>query len=218
MSNKLLLHLCYQSRANFETLPNGACQKKDRTTLRSWSGIFPLPKGNSSKLAQEMQRFRDTRVVSMEKATNPDIPYGGLAAMNRYRLLHPGNSVLDTEFKEYRAYIVKGMAVLGRGGWMFSNHLTPMLTTARIKLLRPKNDGYIIKQWSGSYLLPLWGPQERATIFGYGSNLTLKTGQSCIFHSNLIHCDGIAHSNKSNFRNVREKLKAIDERKINNIE
>ena len=99
--------------------------KKDKTTLCSWSGIFPSPKGNSSKLVQEMQRFRNTRVVSMEKTVNPDIPYGRLAAMNRNRFLHPGNSVLDTEFTEYKAYTVKCEAVLwgeGFGG---------VLTTSR---------------------------------------------------------------------------------------
>ena len=111
---------------------------------------------------------------------------------------------------------------MGRGIWMFSNHLTQMLMPAprdgTYQVIEAKTEGYIIKKWAGSHLLPLWGPQEQATVFGYGSNLTLDAGQSCIFHSNLIHCGGIAHSNKTNFRKLRGKLKAIDERKINNIQ
>ena len=115
-------------------------------------------------------------------------------------------------------YRVKADAVLWRGNGL--HDIQPAHQDAHagsFQGIEALTDGYRLRKWTRSHLLPLWSRRHRATLVGNGSNVIMDAGDVLLMHCNLLHGGAMSHRCKSNGSKLMKKFHKIDPETLKEI-
>ena len=161
---------------------------------------------------EELQIARRKKLAEqMTKIISPDIFFGRRAMINRNKLIKRLEFKLNDEYQNRQAFTIKGEAALWRGLGLVTYQAPHADAHAGLfNMIEALTNYYAIKVWRWSHFLPFWDKNNRPTVHGSGTIVTINMGQILVFHSNLVHCGGMSCQIDDNFLKVRDSLMRMD--------